>query len=282
MNNKLKRIIIFFTLCIVLTGIVFFIKNYHDNSIENTYINYVENTLIPKYGKSSLYLENGNDLTIEGKKLLNKDAEGILFYKTLNLNKDTNKNLLVLRTNKKYNLEYEGSIGVELIYDIYTIDNKKIKQIKICENKFYLLGDFLNDPQKNTVEYSIFTTKNEPQNHFCTNYTSLYFPKNSFFFRLKIFKLDENNSSINLEYELPVEVNTLNNSEHNFKIIQSKKDYDLIFKNKIDLKNKCISDTQKYGLSNLIKNIFHYTENKSFTDISKLNNINKIISIKIK
>ena len=62
MNKKIKRIIIFFISCAILTGIVFFIKQKHDNNIEKTYIDYVENTLIPKYGKSSLYLENGNNL----------------------------------------------------------------------------------------------------------------------------------------------------------------------------------------------------------------------------
>ena len=67
-----------------------------------------------------------------------------------------------------------------------------------------------------------------------------------------------------------------------FRILSFDIDYDLIFKNKTDLKNKCISDTQKYGLNNLIENIFDDAENKSFTDISKLNNIDKIISIKIK
>ena len=79
LNQKLKRIILFFTLCIMITGGVFFVKNYHDNNIDKTYISYVVNTLIPKYGKSSLYLENGRNLNIDSKKLLEKDAEGILF-----------------------------------------------------------------------------------------------------------------------------------------------------------------------------------------------------------
>ena len=56
----------------------------------------------------------------------------------------------------------------------------------------------------------------------------------------------------------------------------------LIFKNKTDLKNKCISNTKKYGLDNLVKSIFDDAGNKTYTDISKLNNIDKIISIKIK
>ena len=64
LNQKLKRIILFFTLCIMITGGVFFVKNYHDNNIDKTYISYDENTLIPKYGKSSLYLENGRNLDV--------------------------------------------------------------------------------------------------------------------------------------------------------------------------------------------------------------------------
>ncbi|MGM9531134.1 hypothetical protein [Intestinibacter sp.] len=107
--------------CAVLTGIIFFIKDKHDNNIENTYINYVNDTLIPKYGKSSLYLENNNNPNIEGEKLLDKGSKGILFYKIIDLDESSNQNLLVLRSNIKYDLEYEGSISTELIYDIYTM-----------------------------------------------------------------------------------------------------------------------------------------------------------------
>ena len=81
----LKKMIIVIIFCTVLTGIVVFIKQSHTDNIENTSINYVEDTLIPKYGKSSLYLENDNNLSIEGEKLLDKDAEGILFYKIIDL-----------------------------------------------------------------------------------------------------------------------------------------------------------------------------------------------------
>ena len=56
----------------------------------------------------------------------------------------------------------------------------------------------------------------------------------------------------------------------------------LTFKNKTPLKNKCLSDSKKYGLDNLMENMFDNAENKSFTDISKLNNIEKIINITIK
>ena len=108
LNQKLKRIILFFTLCIMITGGVFFVKNYHDNNIDKTYISYVENTLIPKYGKSSLYLENGRNLNIDSKKLLEKDAEGILFYRIINLDKD--KKLLVGKIKIDYDAYSKGSI----------------------------------------------------------------------------------------------------------------------------------------------------------------------------
>lgn len=280
MNSKFKKIIIFFISCAILTGIVFFIKQKHDNNIEKTYIDYVENTLIPKYGKSSLYLENGNNLDIEGEKLLDKNVEGILFYKIVDLNGDSNKDLLVLRSNIKHNLDYEGSISNKLIYDIYTIDNKKIKQIKIEKNNFYLLGDYLNDPKKSTTEYSLFTNKNKSQTYFCTNYLIISNFKKDFYFSLNIFK--PNTNIFSSTYELNVDVNKRYMPQKPFRILSFDIDYDLIFKNKTDLKNKCISDTQKYGLDNLIENIFDDAENKSFTDISKLNNIDKIISIKIK
>lgn len=278
----LKKMIIVIIFCTVLTGIVVFIKQSHNDNIENTYINYVEDTLIPKYGKSSLYLENDNNLSIEGEKLLDKDAEGILFYKIIDLDESSNQNLLVLRATKKHDLEYEGSISAKLIYDIYTIDDNKVKQIKIDDNNFYLVGDFLKNTQKNKTEHSLFTVKNQSQNYFCTNYISISNVKDNIYFDLKIFNSNKNNNSINLEYELSPEIDLLNDAKHNFRIIQFDKASDLIFKNKTDLENKCISNTQKYGLDNLVENIFDDAENKSFTDISKLNNIDKIISIKIK
>lgn len=278
----LKKMIIVIIFCTVLTGIIVFIKQSHNDNIENTYINYVEDTLIPKYGKSSLYLENDNNLSIEGEKLLDKDAEGILFYKIIDLDESSNQNLLVLRATKKHDLEYEGSISAKLIYDIYTIDDNKVKQIKIDDNNFYLVGDFLKNTQKNKTEHSLFTVKNQSQNYFCTNYISISNVKDNIYFDLKIFNSNKNNNSINLEYELSPEIDLLNDAKHNFRIIQFDKASDLIFKNKTDLENKCISNTQKYGLDNLVENIFDDAENKSFTDISKLNNIDKIISIKIK
>lgn len=278
----LKKMIIVIIFCTVLTGIVVFIKQSHNDNIENTYINYVEDTLIPKYGKSSLYLENDNNLSIEGEKLLDKDAEGILFYKIIDLDESSNQNLLVLRSTKKHDLEYEGSISAKLIYDIYTIDDNKVKQIKIDDNNFYLVGDFLKNTQKNKTEHSLFTVKNQSQNYFCTNYISISNVKDNIYFDLKIFNSNKNNNSINLEYELSPEIDLLNDAKHNFRIIQFDKASDLIFKNKTDLENKCISNTQKYRLDNLVENIFDDAENKSFTDISKLNNIDKIISIKIK
>ncbi|MGM9536656.1 MAG: hypothetical protein ACI3VR_15425 [Intestinibacter sp.] len=278
----LKKMAIVVIFCAVLTGIIFFIKDNHDDNIQNTYINYVNDTLIPKYGKSSLYLENNNNPSIEGEKLLDKDSEGILFYKIIDLDESSNQNLLVLRSNIKHDLEYEGSISTELIYDIYTIDDNKVKQIKFNKNKFYLLGDFLKNPQKNKTEYSLFTIKNQSQNYFCTNYISISNIKDNIYFNLKIFNSDKNNNSINLDYELSPEIDLSSDAKYNFRILQFDKDSDLIFKNKTDLKNKCISNTKKYGLDNLVKSIFDDAENKTFTDISKLNNIDKIISIKIK
>ena len=111
----------------MITGGVFFVKNYHDNNIDKTYINYVKNTLIPKYGKSSLYLENGSNLNIDSKKLLEKDAEGILFYRIINL--DEEKKLLVGKIKIDYDAYSKGSIETSLIYDLYSINNKIIKKL---------------------------------------------------------------------------------------------------------------------------------------------------------
>lgn len=276
----LKKMAIVVIFCAVLTGIIFFIKDKHDNNIENTYINYVNDILIPKYGKSSLYLENGNDLTIEGEKLLNKEAEGILLYKIIDLDKDSNKNLILIRIDSNFNTKYKNSIDINIIYDIYTINNKNIHQIHFKDNKFNLVGDFIKSINKNKFEYSLFINNHKSNKYLCTNILNISDFGDDFYFNLNIFKL--NNTSINLDYSLGPEINAKIFPENPFRLIEFYEKEILFFENKTDLKNKCISDTKKYGLDNLVENIFNSAENKFFTDVSKLNNIDKIISIKIK
>lgn len=287
MNTKLKRISIFFILCIFFTGVIFFIKNYHDNNIENIYINYVEDILIPKYGKSSLFLENSNNLSVEGEKLLDKDAEGILFYKIINLDNNSNKNLLIVRFEIEHDSDYKGSTDIILFYDLYTIDNKNIKKLNFGKNtffennKFYLTDNTIKNIPSKKIEVNLFIDKNKSSNYFCFNYTSIFNSKNDFNLHLKIFELN-NNYSIDLKLELAPYVMHYSNSETLYKMTLFDKGGSLTFKNKTPLKNKCLSDSKKYGLDNLMENMFDNAENKSFTDISKLNNIEKIINITIK
>ena len=287
MNTKLKRISIFFILCIFFTGVLFFIKNYHDNNIENIYINYVEDILIPKYGKSSLFLENSNNLSVEGEKLLDKDAEGILFYKIINLDNNSNKNLLIVRFEIEHDSDYKGSTDIILFYDLYTIDNKNIKKLNFGKNtffennKFYLTDNTIKNIPSKKIEVNLFIDKNKSSNYFCFNYTSIFNSKNDFNLHLKIFELN-NNYSIDLKLELAPYVMHYSNSETLYKMTLFDKGGSLTFKNKTPLKNKCLSDSKKYGLDNLMENMFDNAENKSFTDISKLNNIEKIINITIK
>jgi hypothetical protein len=287
LNTKLKRISIFFILCIFFTGVIFFIKNYHDNNIENIYINYVEDILIPKYGKSSLFLENSNNLSVEGEKLLDKDAEGILFYKIINLDNNSNKNLLIVRFEIEHDSDYKGSTDIILFYDLYTIDNKNIKKLNFGKNtffennKFYLTDNTIKNIPSKKIEVNLFIDKNKSSNYFCFNYTSIFNSKNDFNLHLKIFELN-NNYSIDLKLELAPYVMHYSNSETLYKMTLFDKGGSLTFKNKTPLKNKCLSDSKKYGLDNLMENMFDNAENKSFTDISKLNNIEKIINITIK
>ena len=280
LNQKLKRIILFFTLCIMITGGVFFVKNYHDNNIDKTYISYVENTLIPK-------LENGRNLNIDSKKLLEKDAEGILFYRIINLDKD--KKLLVGKIKIDYDAYSKGSIETSLIYDLYSINNKNIKKLDFGKTIF--LDNNKVDLTNNMTKYyskiknmNLFITKNKSSNYFCFNYTSmLKLEKNNhndIYFFLKTYK--QNNSSMDLKLNLAPYIMNINPTETVYKITLFEEGGALTFKNKTDLKNKCISDSKKYALDNLIENMFKNAENKSFTDISKLNNIDKIINITVK
>ena len=271
----------------MITGGVFFVKNYHDNNIDKTYISYVENTLIPKYGKSSLYLENGRNLNIDSKKLLEKDAEGILFYRIINLDKD--KKLLVGKIKIDYDAYSKGSIETSLIYDLYSINNKNIKKLDFGKTIF--LDNNKVDLTNNMTKYyskiknmNLFITKNKSSNYFCFNYTSmLKLEKNNhndIYFFLKTYK--QNNSSMDLKLNLAPYIMNINPTETVYKITLFEEGGALTFKNKTDLKNKCISDSKKYALDNLIENMFKNAENKSFTDISKLNNIDKIINITVK
>ena len=258
MNTKLKRISIFFILCIFFTGVIFFIKNYHDNNIENIYINYVEDILIPKYGKSSLFLENSNNLSVEGEKLLDKDAEGILFYKIINLDNNSNKNLLIVRFEIEHDSDYKGSTDIILFYDLYTIDNKNIKKLNFGKNtffennKFYLTDNTIKNIPSKKIEVNLFIDKNKSSNYFCFNYTSIFNSKNDFNLHLKIFELN-NNYSIDLKLELAPYVMHYSNSETLYKMTLFDKGGSLTFKNKTPLKNKCLSDSKKYGLDNLME-----------------------------
>lgn len=103
---------------------------------------------------------------------------------------------------------------------------------------------------------------------------------NDIYFFLKTYK--QNNSSMDLKLNLAPYIMNINPTETVYKITLFEEGGALTFKNKTDLKNKCISDSKKYALDNLIENMFKNAENKSFTDISKLNNIDKIINITVK
>ena len=249
----------------------FYVSEYH-----------LEIMLLPYISKK---IDNEENITI----ITEIDLESTLNVVIERINLDKDKKLLVGKIKIDYDAYSKGSIETSLIYDLYSINNKNIKKLDFGKTIF--LDNNKVDLTNNMTKYyskiknmNLFITKNKSSNYFCFNYTSmLKLEKNNhndIYFFLKTYK--QNNSSMDLKLNLAPYIMNINPTETVYKITLFEEGGALTFKNKTDLKNKCISDSKKYALDNLIENMFKNAENKSFTDISKLNNIDKIINITVK